>query len=554
MSMSRKSRRKCFADGGAIKETPEQLMARMAATYGGATAPSPQPSSEPKPEPTQIAQKQPGGLLDQTIGLLKGRKNQIDQASGYAHGGKISGPGTSTSDSIPAQVRETGEQIQVSTGERILSKAQDSLMQKIAKGAGFDSLDDLLEKGTGKPVGPTIKGGKAHAATGARPEDLTSPTGIAAAYPSTAQALRDTNQDIAKARESGNYGAMIGQSLRGVVPAAAGVLNDTARSAATLLDPAANALKTIVTGSNEPARPTAPVLAQTPSSPVQGAPAVAPTPTPAALPPAASRPIAAAVKMPQGIGDLAPGAGMIRNNNTAQMTAIGAAPADQEKKAEIPAAATTTAPLQGFAPSVTVAASPGTAARSAADKAIREHSRLLSDPNGGIGAGIVARGMLNKAKALEDIDAAQSHADTASQHAGIAAREGQSRDTERQVRQNEIQRRAGQEQKVNDLRDQHAALDEKTDPDGKERAKLKSKLEMLTGVDKDKYAPLYESDTMGQKIFAGAFDTRSGQSLDISGRPRQQAQATAPQAAIDYLMKNPGQAAAFKQKYGYLPQ
>ena len=33
----------------------------------------------------------------------------------------------------------------------------------------------------------------------------------------------------------------------------------------------------------------------------------------------------------------------------------------------------------------------------------------------------------------------------------------------------------------------------------------------------------------------------------------QQQAAQAPQSAIDYLKKNPGQAAAFKQKYGYLP-
>ena len=39
---------------------------------------------------------------------------------GYAQGGKIKGPGTATSDSIPAKVVQTGEPIRVANGERIV--------------------------------------------------------------------------------------------------------------------------------------------------------------------------------------------------------------------------------------------------------------------------------------------------------------------------------------------------------------------------------------------------------------------------------------------------
>ena len=91
---------------------------------------------------------------------------------GFANGGKIQGPGTPTSDSIAARVRQTGEPIQVSTGERIVSAAQEKVLQKIASGLGFDSLDALLEAGTGKPVGPTIKGGKLAAASGMSVADM----------------------------------------------------------------------------------------------------------------------------------------------------------------------------------------------------------------------------------------------------------------------------------------------------------------------------------------------------------------------------------------------
>ena len=41
--------------------------------------------------------------------------------------------------------------------------------------------------------------------------------------------------------------------------------------------------------------------------------------------------------------------------------------------------------------------------------------------------------------------------------------------------------------------------------------------------------------------------------LQEQGGQGQASPTPAPQAALDYLKKNPGQAAAFKEKYGYLP-
>ena len=96
---------------------------------------------------------------------------QANKPSGYANGGKIEGPGTPTSDSIPAKVKETGEEIRVSNGERIVSAEQGALLEALARKSGFDSLDAMLEAGTGKPVGPTIKGGKRAAADGMSPEE-----------------------------------------------------------------------------------------------------------------------------------------------------------------------------------------------------------------------------------------------------------------------------------------------------------------------------------------------------------------------------------------------
>jgi hypothetical protein len=151
----------------------------MAAKYGTTGRSSaPDPTAQPAALVQQPAIQQPMATGQGIIGLLKNRGAQIDRAVNgysrgglvaYARGGKIQGPGTSTSDSIPAEVAETGEPIRVANQERILSKAQDDFLASIAKREGFTSVDAFLEAGTGKPVGPTIKGGRIAAADGKPP-------------------------------------------------------------------------------------------------------------------------------------------------------------------------------------------------------------------------------------------------------------------------------------------------------------------------------------------------------------------------------------------------
>lgn len=208
-----------FADGGK-PETAEELIARIKAKYNvsGNTTQAPAPVAAPAPPPQSQPERQSGSLIQQTVGLINNRNKQIEQAArGYANGGelsddqlaersvsavarrslirhrqkqnaeieqavkvkaharggKIKGPGTPTSDSIPATVPETGESILVSTDERILSKKQDDLLLRIAKAMGFETVDQLLEAGTGDPVGPTMRQGKAAAATGMAPTEET---------------------------------------------------------------------------------------------------------------------------------------------------------------------------------------------------------------------------------------------------------------------------------------------------------------------------------------------------------------------------------------------
>lgn len=228
-----------FADGGKID--PEELMRQMAAKYGTPAAGPVKQAPAPQPAPQPVAQQhQPGSLLTGAANALRGRAAQIERATAgyskggvpgrspiveehasaranrqakaaaerYQQGGKIEGPGTATSDSIPAQVRETGENILVSNGERILSVEQEALLRRIAEMLGFASVDALLSAGTGKPVGPTLKHGKRAAATGGQFGNEEAETSLA---PLPGQATR-----------AGNYPSKLEQMVTGaqVTPAA----------------------------------------------------------------------------------------------------------------------------------------------------------------------------------------------------------------------------------------------------------------------------------------------------------------------------------------------
>ncbi len=88
--------------------------------------------------------------LDQIVGFKNGGKVGVDQE------GFIKGPGGV--DNVPARVAETGEEIRVGAGERIVNKDQNEALEELAEANGVD-LDDYLARATGKPVGPTMKKG-----------------------------------------------------------------------------------------------------------------------------------------------------------------------------------------------------------------------------------------------------------------------------------------------------------------------------------------------------------------------------------------------------------
>ena len=105
----------------------------------------------------QVLSAEYADARDKKLGFRQGGTVGVDKD------GWIEGPGGV--DNVPARVAETGEEIRVGAGERIVNKQQNAALEKLAEAAGMD-LDDYLEGATGKPVGPTMKKGLRAAADG----------------------------------------------------------------------------------------------------------------------------------------------------------------------------------------------------------------------------------------------------------------------------------------------------------------------------------------------------------------------------------------------------
>lgn len=234
--------------------------------------------------PSGMSARQAGNFQ---VGAFNNQVSAMNrQPQAFADGGKIKGPGTPTSDTIPAQVRETGEPIAVSTDERILSKAQDDLLLRIAKALGFETVDALLESGTGKPVGPTIKGGKAAAATGAKidPEELmqkiaatrgldyqapAAPTYLAPAPQEKSNLQMVGEQSTADINSVSSPGAKIHHAAKGVLAAVPAAVEDAYNFIAPKVAP-------LITGEDyKRAAPAQVAAAQSPNAQVAAAPPAA---------------------------------------------------------------------------------------------------------------------------------------------------------------------------------------------------------------------------------------------------------------------------------------
>ena len=274
-------------------------------------------------------------------GKTSGRRAAAPQGEGS---GEIRGPGSSTSDSIKTAVPEGsyimpadstqaigpenleglgfkpgGVPVNLSNGEFKLSPEQvhaiGTQVLEGLKAATHTPAAQQEREEPGEQEGPEPSRNELYFADGGMVEDkkrrplATSPTNTfpgnraeptrgmyaganadvgsfaKAAFPGTATAIQGAGQAIQDAYTQGGLGAAVGQGFRGAMVPAVGLADDVMSGAAKVLNPAAQALKTLVTGDATPigqaaaaappsAKPAQPAAASTPAAPT--APSAAP--------------------------------------------------------------------------------------------------------------------------------------------------------------------------------------------------------------------------------------------------------------------------------------
>lgn len=138
-----------------------------------------------------------------------------------------------------------------------------------------------------------------------------------------------------------------------------------------------------------------------------------------------------------------------------------------------------------------------------------EDGTAVSKGAAAVGAGIVARGLLNRSKAFADM----SNQQQTTENAGFGIR-SLAEDRNRSAIRDDAkaltdiegkQMEQAQVRRVNELQEQFL---KETDPAKKRQ--ISEHLTALTGKTVDKFQPVIGKDDLGNSVFLGAFDTRSG--------------------------------------------
>lgn len=191
--------------------------------------------------------------------------------------------------------------------------------------------------------------------------------------------------------------------------------------------------------------------------------------------------------------------------------------------------------------------------------AVKKSEELMNLTDGGVGAGLVARGLANRAKTFADMSNSNDAAQATVQNSNTSAAQTDSQINERlaeSARQDSANRVdvAGKEianestARINNL--QKAYMEE---PSQAKREAIAAQLTALTGKTTDKFTPVMGKDELGNSTYLGAFDNRTGSYVPQSSQAQLANVGKAPAGAIEMLKKDPSLADAFKAKYGYLP-
>lgn len=154
-----KSCKQRYADGGVVaKETPEQLMARMAAKYGVGSSSSQE--SPPAPKPAAVPQATGQSVsIGKTIDAISSRNNELRKAANYANGGVVQkiaefrGKGGPKDDKIPVKV--AGNEINVSNGEKAVILPAATAQNPLA----IAQIENLIQATNGAPPNQALKDG-----------------------------------------------------------------------------------------------------------------------------------------------------------------------------------------------------------------------------------------------------------------------------------------------------------------------------------------------------------------------------------------------------------
>lgn len=237
-----------FADGGVVEST-DDLIARISAKYGTGAAPAEKPqSAAPAQRPAE--RPAPAPTISSAADAIRARRQQINEAAGYADGGLVDEDEQSRTVPGAPGVQRTGNSYSdappaapAPTTPTQAPSATTPQQRTPTFGETQNRINDERAERTGTGLYGTPRD----------PAQRPSGPGIVdQSFPNTKLAIQGAGDNIAEANQRGGLPAAAGAVVRNTMVPAIGLAADVGRGIKQVLDPPANALKTAVTGDPTP--------------------------------------------------------------------------------------------------------------------------------------------------------------------------------------------------------------------------------------------------------------------------------------------------------------